>query len=165
MDPNGPLDEQGPSYVELDGDAFLFFSSGSAVVPGDIYVSERLGNGSFGPAFPVAELNSAGNDIQPNVRKDGLEIVFSSNHAYPGAQGLQDVYASTRESIEDPWSTPVNLGTAVNTGRDAPLDVVERADAPVRTSPRTRGDVRHLRQHPHQAHGIGLVRGTLTSRR
>jgi hypothetical protein len=116
MDPNGPLDEQGPSYVELDGDAFLFFSSGSAVVPGDIYVSERLGNGSFGPAFPVAELNSAGNDIQPNVRKDGLEIVFSSNHAYPGAQGLQDVYASTRESIEDPWSTPVNLGTAVNTG-------------------------------------------------
>jgi PHP family Zn ribbon phosphoesterase len=61
-------------------------------------------------------LNSAGNDIQPNVRKDGLEIVFSSNHAYPGAQGLQDVYVSTRDGIEDPWSTPVNLGTSVNTG-------------------------------------------------
>jgi hypothetical protein len=113
--PNGPLDEQGPSYVELDGKAFLFFSSGSAAVPGDIYVSERLENGSFGPASPIVELNSAGNDIQPNVRKDGLEIVFSSNHAYPGAQGLQDVYASTRDSVEDPWSTPVNLGTAVNT--------------------------------------------------
>jgi hypothetical protein len=25
------------------------------------------------------------------------------------------VYASTRDSVEDPWSTPVNLGTAVNT--------------------------------------------------
>jgi hypothetical protein len=114
--PNGPLDEQGPSYVELDGDAFLFFSSSSAAVPGDIYVSERLANGSFGPASPIVELNSAGNDIQPNVRKDGLEIVFSSNHGYPGAQGLQDVYVSTRDSIEDPWSTPVNLGTSVNTG-------------------------------------------------
>jgi hypothetical protein len=113
--PNGPLDEQGPSYVELDGDAFLFFSSSSAAVPGDIYVSERLANGSFGPASPVVELNSAGNDIQPNVRKDGLEIVFSSNHGYPGAQGLQDVYVSTRDGIGDPWSTPVNLGTSVNT--------------------------------------------------
>jgi len=113
--PNGSLDEQGPSYVELDGDAFLYFSSGSAVVPGDIFVSERLADGSFGPAFPVAELNRAGNDIQPNVRKDGLEIVFSSNHAYPGAQGLQDVYVSTRDSTADPWSTPVNVGTTVNT--------------------------------------------------
>lgn len=44
--PNGPLDEQGPSYVELDGDAFLYFSSSSAVVPGDIYVSERSGTGA-----------------------------------------------------------------------------------------------------------------------
>jgi hypothetical protein len=113
--PNSALDEQGPSYVELDGGAFLFFSSSSAVVPGDIYVSERLAEGSFGPASPVVELNSTGNDIQPNVRKDGLEIVFSSNHGYPGAQGLQDVYVSIRASIDDPWSTPVNLGTTVNT--------------------------------------------------
>ena len=38
--PNTALDEQGPSYVENDDDAFLFFSSSSAVVPGDIYVSQ-----------------------------------------------------------------------------------------------------------------------------
>jgi hypothetical protein len=114
--PNTPLDEQGPSYIELDGDELLFFSSSSAAVPGDIYVSERLANGSFGPASPVVELNSTSNDIQPNVRKDGLEIVLSSNHQYPGAQGLQDLYVATRESADEAWSTPVNLGTAVNTG-------------------------------------------------
>jgi hypothetical protein len=113
--PNSALDEQGPSYVELDGGTFLFFSSSSAAVPGDIYVSKRLADGSFGPASPVVELNSVGNDIQPNVRKDGLEIVLSSNHPYSGAQGLQDLYVATRETADEAWSTPVNLGTAVNT--------------------------------------------------
>jgi len=49
----------------------------------------------------------------PNVRKDGLEIVFNSNRA--GGFGGQDVYTSTRASTSDPWTAPVNLGAAVNT--------------------------------------------------
>jgi hypothetical protein len=61
----------------------------------------------------VAELNSGGNDIQPNVRKDGREIVLSSNRT--GSQG-QDIWASTREHVDDPWSPPTNLGSAINTG-------------------------------------------------
>jgi hypothetical protein len=60
-------------------------------------------------------LNSAANDIQPNVRKDGLEVVFSSNHSYLDAQGAQDIYVATRASAADPWSPPVNVGPAVNT--------------------------------------------------
>jgi WD40-like Beta Propeller Repeat len=115
--PNSALDEQGPSYVEAGG-SFLYFSRSSGVVPGDIYVSEKLEDGSFGPASAVAELNSAGNDIQPNVRKDGLEVVFSSNRV--GSLGnTQDIWASTRASVGDPWSAPVNLGTAVNTAEAA----------------------------------------------
>ncbi len=113
--PNSDLDEQGPSYVEVDGRALLYFSRSSAVVPGDIYVSEQLANGSFGPASPVEELNTAANDIQPNVSKNGREVVFSSNHLHPGALGGQDVYVSTRASVDDLWSTPVNLGSAINT--------------------------------------------------
>jgi hypothetical protein len=101
--------------VEVDGRALLYFSRSSASVPGDLFVSEQIAGDRFGPASPIAELNSASNDIQPNVRKDGLEIVFSSNHAHPGAQGGQDVYVSTRATGSDPWSVPVNLGTAVNT--------------------------------------------------
>jgi len=109
--PNTALDEQGPSYFEAGGEGYLYFSSSSAAVPGDIYASRETADGSFGPASPVAELNSTGNDIQPNVRKDGLEVVFSS----PGANGGQDIYAATRDSTSEPWSTPVNLGAAVNT--------------------------------------------------
>jgi hypothetical protein len=112
--PNTALDEQGPSYVENDDDAFLFFSSGSAVVPGDIYVSTKLSGWNFGGSSPVAGLNDpAANDIQPNVRKDGLEVVFSSNRA--GTLGAQDIWASVRDDFDSPWSAPVNLGGAVNT--------------------------------------------------
>jgi len=112
--PNTALDEQGPSYVENDDDGFLFFSSSSAVVPGDIYVSPRLSGWNFGGSVPAAGLNEAGaNDIQPNVRKDGLEVVFSSNRA--GTLGGQDIWAATRARFGAPWSTPVNLGAAVNT--------------------------------------------------
>jgi hypothetical protein len=114
--PNSDLDEQGPSRVRIDGSRFLFFSRSSAApaVAGDIFVSEECEDG-YGPAVPVASLNDPGaNDIQPNVRKDGLEVVFSSNRA--GGAGGQDIWAATRDDIDDPWSTPYNLGAAVNTG-------------------------------------------------
>ena len=113
--PNSALDEQGPSYFEAGGDAFLYYSRSSGTVPGDIYVSEQLAGGTFGPGSPVASLNSASNDIQPNVRKDGREVVFSSNHAYPGAFGGQDIYTATRSHVSDPWSVPINVGDGVNT--------------------------------------------------
>ncbi len=105
--PNSALDEQGPSYVQVDGRKLLYFSSGP-----DIYVSEQAEDGSFAPAEPVAELNSAFSDIQPNVRKDGLEVVFASNRR---AGTDQDVYVATRESADDPFSAPVSVGDAVNT--------------------------------------------------
>jgi hypothetical protein len=104
--PNSGLDEQGPSYVEVDSRKLLYFSSGP-----DIYVSQKV-DGSFGPASPVAELNTAASDIQPNVRKDGLEIVFASNRR---AGTDQDLYAATRATVTEPFSEPVGLGDAVNT--------------------------------------------------
>ncbi len=107
--PNSALDEQGPSYAQ----ARLYFSRSSGVVPGELYVSRKHGDG-FGPAAPIAELNDAGaNDIQPNVRKDGRELVFSSNRA--GGAGGQDIWSATRASVDGPWSAPVNLGPSVNT--------------------------------------------------
>lgn len=63
----------------------------------------------------MSEPNSAANDIQPNVRKDGREIVFSSNHSYAGAQDGQDLYVASRASADDAWSAPANVGPAVNT--------------------------------------------------
>jgi hypothetical protein len=112
--PNTALDEQGPSYVENDDQGYLFFSSSSGAVPGDIYVSRRLSGWHFGGSVAAAGLNEAGvNDIQPNVRKDGLEVVFSSNRA--GGLGGQDIWMATRASFDNAWSTPVNAGAGINT--------------------------------------------------
>jgi hypothetical protein len=105
---NSSLGEAGPSYFEADGHAFLYFSRGL-----DIYASQQASDGSWGSAAPVTELNSTFNDFRPNVRKDGLEVVFDSNR--PGGYGNQDLWTATRESVDDPWSTPTNLGSGVNT--------------------------------------------------
>ena len=48
------------------------------------------------------------------MRKDGRELVFSSNRA--GGLGAQDIWVATRRSVHHPWSAPVNVGTGVNTG-------------------------------------------------
>jgi WD40 repeat protein len=108
--PNSTLDEQGPSYVQ----GRLYFSRSSATVAGDLFVSETNGDMSFGPARAITELNDPlANDIQPNVRKDGREIVFSSNRA--GGLGGQDIWTATRSGVAGTWSAAVNLGPAVNT--------------------------------------------------
>jgi WD40-like Beta Propeller Repeat len=107
--PNSAADEMGPSYVRIHGEGLLYFSSGP-----DIYASVQNGEGGFGPAAAVPELNSTLGDFRPNVRKNGLEIVFDSNRT--GTIGGQDLYSATRDSVDDPWSTPVNLGNDVNTG-------------------------------------------------
>lgn len=118
--PNSPLDEQGPSWVNasdtLRGRKLLYFSRSSAspAVAGEIFVSERQNGARFGPATPVTALNDAtASDIQPNVRADGLEVVFSSTRA--GGAGGPDIWSATRDDVDDPWSAPVNLGPAVNT--------------------------------------------------
>jgi hypothetical protein len=119
--PNSELDEQGPSWLsttgKLRGKKMLFFSrsSVSPAVPGEIYVSERQNGARFGPATAVAALNdAAANDIQPNVRADGLEVVFSSNRS--GGAGAQDIWSASRTKVGEPWSTAVNVGGVVNTG-------------------------------------------------
>ncbi|HEU5205171.1 MAG TPA: hypothetical protein VFU17_12825 [Candidatus Limnocylindrales bacterium] len=115
--PNFPGGEFGPSLAETDEGTFLFFSSEGYDIGGDqdIYMSRQLADGSFAPATPVAELNTGLHDFMPNVRKDGLEIVFNSNRGGPGSFGGQDVYSATRTSTSEPWSTPLNLGGLVNT--------------------------------------------------
>lgn len=118
--PNSELDEQGPSWVTLSGKLrgkkALYFSRSSAApsVAGEIFVSERQNGARFGPATAVAELNDAtANDIQPNIRADGLEVVFTSNRS--GTLGGQDLWVATRSSLDGQWSAPVNLGAVVNT--------------------------------------------------
>ena len=116
--------DAGASYFENeDGSApLLFFGRGaSGAMQGmtsDIWVAELLPDGTFGNARPVPELNSTQGDQRPSIRFDGLEIFFFSNRpgSTPNTMGVPttDIWVATRNSIDDPWDPPVNLGPEVN---------------------------------------------------
>jgi Tol biopolymer transport system component len=103
---NSAANEASPSLLDTE----LYFSSTRAG-GGDIYVSAFDGI-SFGAPALAAGLNSVEDDFRPNLRRDGLEIFFDSTR--PGGIGGLDLWTSTRASTADAWSTPTNLGGAVN---------------------------------------------------
>ncbi|MGH7568116.1 MAG: hypothetical protein ACREL9_03960, partial [Gemmatimonadales bacterium] len=109
--------EGGPSYFENDdlGLPQLYFNGNPQPVGsgGDIYVSTQAADGSWGPAYFVAELSTPFSDQRPSVGSSGVEIYFHSDR--PGSAS-NDIWYSTRESVLAPWSPPLNLGPPINTG-------------------------------------------------
>jgi hypothetical protein len=126
---NSAGNEAGPFPLTEPGSGpVLYFSSNraggfSAEAPGavmgdaDIYRSEWVG-GSYGQAILVPGVNTASNEIQPNLQRDGVEMYFGSNRpGVPGVSGTlggSDIFVATRASAHDPWRTAVNLGPNVN---------------------------------------------------
>jgi hypothetical protein len=110
-----PLPERGTGPVlyfsSTRPGGFSAEASGATAGDSDLYVSPSHG-GTFGAAELVAGANSAAEDGQPNIRRDGLELFFFSTR--PGTLGMADLYSATRSTGSDPWSTPVNLGPGVN---------------------------------------------------
>jgi hypothetical protein len=125
---NSAAADVGPAYVEDEGGStVLYFTSNRPAPAGfgaaDIYVSRLGADGSFGPAVLVRELSSPSGDARPAIRADGLELLLHSNRpgpppscpaVSPNPSGGQDLWVSTRASVADPWSCPVNLGSVVN---------------------------------------------------
>ncbi len=113
---NSAFDEFGPwAFENEDADTLTFYFNSNR--PGgaggyDIYESTIGEDWSFSPPVRVPELSSAANETMPVVRKDGRELFLTSNRT--GTIGGWDLWVSTRDSTSDPWSTPVNLGPAVN---------------------------------------------------
>jgi Tol biopolymer transport system component len=115
---NSSADENAPTYFDNDEQNVvqLYFVSNRLGGLGgqDIYLSNQMPDGSFGPAALVFELSSSSTDSRPSIRHDGREIFFQSNRAGSLSTAL-DLWVATRESAVDTWSTPVNLGSTVNT--------------------------------------------------
>lgn len=113
---NSLANETGPVLVFAEpGPPTLYFSSARVVVGGyggiNLFQSRKVGAWSFGPAELVPGVNSDYNDATPYVTQDGRELFFASNR--PPSQDF-DIWSASRDSINDPWSTPVNLGSNIN---------------------------------------------------
>jgi hypothetical protein len=120
-DVNTEATEEGPSFVLHgdDGGPTLYFDRGSSPVLSDVYAVPVTRNGrSRGPARLLSELNSSVEDNHTSVRADGREVFFNSRRPggilNPSGQPSFDIWAATRASVRDAWSTPVNLGVPVN---------------------------------------------------
>jgi Tol biopolymer transport system component len=119
---NSAAGEASPFIVDAAGRAELYFSSnqpggfapdGSGPPDSDIYVSVIGSDGSLAVPVLVEGVNTPQNDARPNLRRDGLEMIFDSDR--PGTLGGSiDLFAAERQSRNDPWSEPINLGSAVN---------------------------------------------------
>jgi hypothetical protein len=106
-----------PAFFEDDtGKVLMYFIS---TRPGatffDIYQSEMRDDNTFGPATPVAELNSPSYDMGAIVRRDGLEVIFQSYRPHgTGDLVASDFWVATRESTADRWSEPVFIPSLGN---------------------------------------------------
>ncbi len=65
-----------------------------------------------------SKVNSSANEKDPHISANGLSLYFVSK----GPGGNFDIWATTRKTKDDPWSTPVNLGPTINSfaREDAP---------------------------------------------
>ncbi len=109
--------EGGPSLSQ-DGLTLLFGAARQnslGQLDEDIYMATREATSQpFGPPRNLgAPVNALGfGDYSPELSRDGLTLYFSSSR--PGGLGQADLYVTTRESTDDPWEPPQNLGPTVN---------------------------------------------------
>jgi len=111
---NSPKADGGAS-ISADG-LILYFSSNRAGGYGsdDIYMTTRASKTDpWGPAVNLGPtINSSAADTFCRISPDGLELYFASWRA--GGYGDGDIYVAKRETANDPWGPPVNLGPTVN---------------------------------------------------
>jgi len=120
---NTEFDDGAPGYFQdpNTGIVSLYVTNTrpDGVGPPDIYLSTLRRDGSFRRAALVWELSTTHDDGRTAIRLDGLEVFFHSDR--PGGVGqFNNIWTSTRETPQDAWSRPVNLGPVVNSmSRDA----------------------------------------------
>jgi len=81
-------------------------------------LSAEIANADFTFGEPTnlgPTVNSSSDDNAPSISADSLAIFFCDypNHR-SGGYGDTDMWITTRTTTSDPWSTPVNLGSTVN---------------------------------------------------
>ena len=80
----------------------------------DIYMSEKLKNGSWGPAKNLGKkVNTAADEEMPFIHANGTLFFSSQGH---NSMGGFDVFASSKVNKE--WTNPVNMGMPINSVED-----------------------------------------------
>ena len=115
-DVNTAASEAGAEYLQSaeDGTGNLYFNRAPPGGTADLYYAPLTRDGETrGPAILIPELSDpTGTDQGATLRTDGREVFFFSTRS--GGLGGADLWTSTRRSVHDAWSAPVNLGAPLN---------------------------------------------------
>ncbi|MHC4559019.1 MAG: LamG-like jellyroll fold domain-containing protein [Planctomycetota bacterium] len=100
------------SSISSDGLA-LYFSSSRPGVRGLMVATRETVSDPWGEPVNLGPIvNGPGLHNGPSISVDELSLYFHSTRA--GGYGEADIYVTTRETTEDDWGAPVNLGPGVN---------------------------------------------------
>jgi Tol biopolymer transport system component len=98
--------------VSADGKTLYWSSNRPDGLGGlDIWMARRDNPSEpFGPAENVgAPINTPGDDFAPEITANEKRLYFASSR--PGSVGFVNLWLTTREHKDDPWSEPVSLDT------------------------------------------------------
>ncbi len=117
------------SHISVDG-LSLYFSS---TRPGglgnrDLWVSTRATtDDDWGePVNLGPTLNTSSNERRMWISSDGLMLLLQSDR--PKGSGAVDIYMTTRATINDDWTEPVNIGSPVNVSVISDISPVVSSD-------------------------------------
>jgi hypothetical protein len=106
----------GALSIAADGRTVVFASDASdGEGDADLYIGEIAGGTVVNVRNLGPTVNTPGWESQPAISGDGSTVYFASNR--PGGTGRSDLWMTRRDAAGE-WSIPVNLGPAINTGRD-----------------------------------------------
>jgi Tol biopolymer transport system component len=100
--------------ISSDGLSIYFCSQRSGGRGGyDMWVTTRATTqNDWGPPVNLGPtVNSSNDDFSEDISADGLELYFGSNR--PGSSNY-DIWVAKRATTLDDWTTPVNLGSNIN---------------------------------------------------
>jgi Tol biopolymer transport system component len=113
---NSPVWDNEPR-VTPDGLSLFFTSDRPGGYGGfDVWVTKRetIQDPWGQPVNAGPTINSADNEGCGSISADCLEFYIYSDRS--GGIGNWDIWVATRETIQDPWSDLVNLGSTINSG-------------------------------------------------
>jgi len=89
----------------------------------DIWVTRRgMRSDAWGSMVNLGpSVNSQFDEVCYSISSDGLALYFADGYLVnprPGGQGGRDIWVAKRSTVSDPWNSPVNLGSKVNSPVD-----------------------------------------------
>lgn len=109
---------EGQPTLSSDGNTLYYTANRPSTKDNDIFISDRLEDGTWGPARPFAEINTPGKDKSPFFHQDSETFYFvSSVSKERNGVGGTDIFYM-RKQPDGNWSKPKNIGYPINSEDD-----------------------------------------------